>query len=82
MPLLQVRDCPEDLYLELKDRAAREHRSIGQQTIVALESYLERADDAGARKALRSRALADLRSHPLAGDLDPVAIVREDRDLL
>ena len=81
MPLLQVRDCPDKLYLELKNRAAHEHRSVAQQTVVALENYLGLADSAETRRARRSRALANLQSHPLPGDLDPVAIVREDRDL-
>ena len=33
MPALQVRDFPEDLYEKLKEVAAREHRSVAQQTI-------------------------------------------------
>ncbi len=40
MPALQVRDFPPDLYAQLKERAELEHRSIAQQTVVAVESYL------------------------------------------
>lgn len=40
MPALQVRDFPDKLYVELRQRAEQEHRSIAQQTIVAVESYL------------------------------------------
>lgn len=40
MPALQVRDFPDDLYEQLKEYAARQHRSIAQQTIVAVEQML------------------------------------------
>lgn len=42
MPALQVRDFPDDLYEQLKAYAARQHRSVAQQTIVAVEEMLER----------------------------------------
>ena len=42
MPALQVRDFPDDLYEQLKAYAASQHRSIAQQTIVAVEQMLER----------------------------------------
>lgn len=41
MPALQVRDFPDDLYEELKLYAATQHRSVAQQTIVAVEQMLE-----------------------------------------
>ena len=44
MPALQVRDFPDDLYEQLKAYAASQHRSIAQQTIVAVEQMLEAAD--------------------------------------
>ena len=40
MPALQVRDFPEDLYEKLKEVAARERRSVAQQTIVAVEAMV------------------------------------------
>lgn len=40
MPALQVRDFPDDLYEKLKEVAAREHRSVAQQTIVAVEAMV------------------------------------------
>lgn len=45
MPALQVRDFPEELYEELKVYADRHHRSIAQQTIVAVEEMLERQNE-------------------------------------
>ncbi len=47
MPALQVRDFPDDIYEELRRCAEEDRRSIAQQTIVAVEDYLER------RKRLR-----------------------------
>lgn len=40
MPALQVRDFPDELYVQLKECADNEHRSIAQQTIVAVEEML------------------------------------------
>lgn len=41
MPPLQVRDMPQDLYESFKEITELEHRSLAQQTIVALEYYLK-----------------------------------------
>lgn len=46
MPALQVRDFPEDTYQRLKEYAASQHRSIAQQTIVAVNRMLDEADAA------------------------------------
>ena len=37
-----MRDLPQNLYDDLQQRAVREHRSMAQQTIVALEEHLQR----------------------------------------
>ena len=47
MPALQVRDFPEDLYEELRAYAQRQHRSIAQQTIVAVQDYLAEKEKGG-----------------------------------
>lgn len=44
MPALQVRDFPQDLYEGLKECAIREHRSLAQQTVHAVEEMLARRD--------------------------------------
>lgn len=41
MPALQVRDFPDDLYEKLKEYAQCNHRSVAQQTIVAVEHMLQ-----------------------------------------
>lgn len=40
MPALQVRDFPQELYDQLKESAAEDHRSIAQQTVYAVEEML------------------------------------------
>ncbi len=42
--MLQVRDCPADLYADLADCAKRENRSISQQTIYILKTALGSQD--------------------------------------
>lgn len=54
MPALQVRDFPATLYDQLKEYAARNHRSIAQQTIIAVEEMLA-APSAGNATIVRSR---------------------------
>ena len=50
MPLLQVRDIPEDLYEKLAKVAQMENRSIAQETIVLLRSALDQKDERLARR--------------------------------
>lgn len=45
MPALQVRDFPAGLYEELKECAALNHRSIAQQTVIAVEEMLAAFSD-------------------------------------
>lgn len=80
MPSLQVRDLPEDVYLRLQQRAAAEHRSIAQETIVLLRSAL---DVPASRRAERRALLERISARDIQvpdGAPDPVVLVREDRD--
>lgn len=52
MPALQVRDFPEELYERLKECAASQHRSVAQQTIVAVERMLAANGGSGERGRL------------------------------
>ena len=52
MPALQVRDFPEDLYEQLKEYAALNHRSIAQQTIACVEAELARHRNASVFESL------------------------------
>ncbi|MEE3480975.1 MAG: hypothetical protein VZQ80_03185 [Lachnospiraceae bacterium] len=80
MALLQVRDCPADLYENLTNRAKSENRSIAQQTIFILKNSLGSSD---ANKQRRKEALALLGAEPILlpeGSRTPEELIREDRD--
>lgn len=80
MPLLQVRDLPEELYKRLKVVAEAEHRSIAQETIVLLKKAL------GLEQENISRRKAVVEKIKKAGlgrgrlFTDPVGLIREERD--
>ncbi len=79
MPLLQVRDIPEDLYRKLADVAQQDNRSIAQETIVLLKKALQFKES---RQSRRKRVLNEISDNPLEGadDFpDPADLIREDR---
>lgn len=49
MPALQVKDFPDDLYLDLKACANAEDRSVSQQTLHILRQYLKAYRQLGGR---------------------------------
>ena len=80
MPLLQVRDFPEDVYAEVAFEARRQNRTIAQQTIVLIKKGL-----GGEVSGVERRRLAIERTFsrevPLdAKSMDHVGLVREDRE--
>lgn len=79
MPTLQVRDLPEDVYVQLNYLAEKEHRSMAQQTIVILkEGIASRLENKDRRKTLLETAnLLDIDGAALP---DPVDLIREDRE--
>lgn len=79
MPLLQVRDCPQDVYGSIALAAKRESRTIAQQTVVLLRLGLGHGvPNQDRRRALLS-TLAE-RSIPAAAiAIDQVSLIREDR---
>jgi len=80
MPLLQVRDFPEDLYETLSKVAAAENRSIAQETIVLMKKALNYQQENQSR---RKRGLEEIQA---AGHRNtdrfpnPALLLREDRD--
>ena len=79
MPTLQVRDLPEDIYLQLSYLAKKEHRSLAQETVVLLKESIEsRLGDRERRKKLLKKIKElniDGKKFP-----DPVQLIREDRE--
>lgn len=88
MPALQVRDFPDDLYEELRLSAQQDHRSIAQQTIVAVEEYLRRpspySSQASEAISRRQKVLDKISARPSIEIPEsfpsPEQIVRELRD--
>jgi hypothetical protein len=82
MPLLQVRDFPEDMYQALIKLAKAEHRTVPQQTVVLMSEALDMKLDAKARQRAAFETFDRLRPQfKNIGTLpDPVDLIREDRD--
>jgi len=79
MALLQVRDFPQDLYERIGQAAATDRRSVAQETVVLLRDALNLPESNTAR---RRRAVAEAIRMAQAtppNDLDPVALIRQDR---
>lgn len=83
MPLLQVRDFPEQLYFALEQKAKEERRSISQQTIVLLSNALgEEHTKSSERKKTLEKMGTWYEENPRAYSMlsNPVDMVREDRE--
>ena len=81
MPSLQVRILPEHIYQQIVQRADTERRSITQETIVLLEKALQiEKQNKERRKQLFNRILQETNNKQNENILDPVQLVREDRE--
>jgi hypothetical protein len=80
MPLLQVRDCPEDIYKKISRDAKKQNRTIAQQVLVVLERGLgQEKPNMERRKELLERIEGRTISARV-NEIDDVKILREDRD--
>jgi hypothetical protein len=80
MPLLQVRDCPEDVYKRIAIVAKRQNRTIAQQTVVLLEKGLgQEQSNIERRKELLEKIEGRFISRK-AKEPNPADLIREDRD--
>jgi len=80
MPLLQVRDVPEDLYERLSRIAEQDNRSITQETIVLLKKALNYRES---RMSRRKRLISEIRNDAIEDSNtfpDPAVLIREDRE--
>jgi hypothetical protein len=80
MPILQVRQVPEELYEELSRTAEASNRSISQETVTLLKEALGWKGD---RRIRRKAVLAEISGMPKlkTGKFpDPVKLIREDRE--
>ena len=80
MPLLQVRECPEDIYKKISYVAKNENRTIAQQVVVLLEKGLGQSESNMER---RKRLIEKLETREISSEIkkiDPVSLIREERD--
>jgi hypothetical protein len=80
MPLLQVRDCPEDVYKKIALVAKSENRSIAQQVIVLLEKGLGQEQSNMERRRKLIERIESREVNLKLREIDAVAMIREDRD--
>jgi len=80
MPLLQVRDCPEDIYKKISFWAKKQNRTIAQQVISILEKGLQlEQPNIERRKALLEKIGSRVIKKEV-NEIDDVALLREDRN--
>lgn len=81
MPSLQVRELPENIYLQLCREAEVQHRSIAQQAVASLARGLQiELDPRSRRIALLAQINADPITLKAALPVNPANLIREDRD--
>ncbi len=82
MSSLQVRDLPENIYYQLQKNARAEHRSLAQEAVVVLARGLKvSASNRDRReKLLEMISLSDIQGSAAAKQINPVDLVREDRE--
>jgi len=80
MALLQVRDCPDDIYQRISRAARREKRTIVQQIIVMLENSLGQETSNRERRLKVPERISSRDVPKKAQEIDAVALIREDRD--
>jgi hypothetical protein len=80
IPLLQVRDFPDDDYEEITFEARRQNRTIAQQTLVLIKKGLcEEMSNKERRRLALERTFSRNVPHD-AQETDYTQFVREDRD--
>jgi hypothetical protein len=80
MPLLQVRECPEDIYKKIALVAKKQNRTIAQQVIVLLEKSLGQDQSNRERRKQLLEKIEGRKIQDEVKAIDAVKLIREDRD--
>jgi len=80
MPLLQVRDCPEDIYKKISIYAKRQNRTIAQQILIILEKGLNQEQSNIERRNQLIEKIEKREISRKVSTIDDVALIREDRN--
>jgi len=79
MPLLQVRDFPQDVYEGITFEARRQNRTIAQQTIVLIKKGLQEEISNRERRRMAIERTFSRNVPSSAKSMDYLRLVREDR---
>jgi tRNA(Ile2) C34 agmatinyltransferase TiaS len=80
MPLLQVRDFPDDIYAEISYIARKQNRTIAQEVITLLKKGLEEEATNRERRRLTFERIIAREVPPQAREIDSAALIREMRE--
>ena len=86
MPLLQIRDCPAEIYDQIATRAKAERRTIAQQTLVEIEKGLDKktgTNEMARRLARRRLVFAAYIEAPMTNPSradENLALLRDERE--
>lgn len=76
MPVnLSIKNAPDDLVAQLKERAAKHHRSLQGELLAIIEEAVRPR-----RNKTVDEVLAEIRSLGLSTPSDSAEMIREDRD--
>ena len=79
MPTIQVRNIPNDMYVQIQYLAEKEQRSIAEQTIILLKESLNNSNSNKNKRRIILKKMEDL----AIADMQlpaPITLLREDRE--
>lgn len=79
MPTIQVRNIPNDMYVQIQYLAEQEQRSIAEQTIILLKESLNNSNNNKNRRRMIFKKMEELTIPDILLP-DPVTLLREDRE--
>jgi hypothetical protein len=80
MPLLQVRDFPDDIYKEISYIARRQNRTIAQEVITLIKKGLAEETSNRERVSATLERINSLQVSETVKALNPAQIIREMRE--
>ena len=80
MPLLQVRNCPEDIYEKISTHAKQQNRTIAQQILVTLEKGLDQEQPNNERRRKLLERISSRKIPYSVNKISDIELIREDRN--
>jgi plasmid stability protein len=80
MSLLQVRNCPDDIYKKVTLIAKKQNRTIAQQVVELLKIGLGQEESNIVRRKELLERIDNRNVDDAVKQIDAVALLREDRD--